>query len=107
MSVEVFCLAKKISGPVGIYTIQAKVFQTGEMQRNCTIDASIRAKGRRSDLLEIPPVSCKVAYSSKWASSLWLADGERRFSRARWMRPDGTKSGRDVDKVRSSWNSNS
>ena len=37
-----------------------KSFQTGEMQRNCTIDASIRAKGRRSDLLEIPPVSCEV-----------------------------------------------
>ena len=35
-------------------------FQTGEMQRNWTIDASIRAKGCRSDLLEIPPVSCKV-----------------------------------------------
>ena len=35
-------------------------FQTREMQRNCTIDASTRAKGRRSDLLEIPPVSCEV-----------------------------------------------
>ena len=60
MSVEVFCLAKKISGPVGIYTIQAQAFQTGEMQRNCPIDASIRVKGCRSDLLGIPPVSCEV-----------------------------------------------